>query len=239
MLGAIKIATLYRQYLRIFSPNHTPFTSSEVLAHTAVSKTDLLITYLRILCGEFVLLWHYHSRSALNRARMFAVTSSGKPLASDKEVGAFDDGLNVVEMKQTYPDDYTYANPRRSKYDSKQDGLQAIDTLPIHPALRYPSRASNYSRSNYSRSAYSRRNGSLRRVGSVSSYQSSLAKSIWGEEEAQRRICGLSRGSFVIVLVITTLLLGAGIIGGSVAGVLATRTASSSKNVEAAAMVST
>ncbi|KAJ9616675.1 hypothetical protein H2200_000394 [Cladophialophora chaetospira] len=48
----------------------------------------------------------------------------------------------------------------------------------------------------------------------------------WSEQKPKRRICGLSRKSFIIVIAVVTALVVAGIIGGSVGGVLASKSSS-------------
>ncbi|ETI20027.1 hypothetical protein G647_09042 [Cladophialophora carrionii CBS 160.54] len=64
-------------------------------------------------------------------------------------------------------------------------------------------------------------------------FASDKATPAWSEQNPKRRICGLSRKNFIIVIAVATALAVAAIIGGSVGGVLASRNSSGGSQADA------
>lgn len=124
--------------------------------------------------------------------------------------------------------------PTRSSYSDKQP-ISSIDHGPevVPQTQPYPD-AYAYANPNNTNNDSSRggaHGGGLEAVQEAA--PSELVKPAWSEENPRKkRICGLSRNNFIIVIAVATVLIAAAIIGGSVGGVLASKNSSGSAQAD-------
>ena len=109
-----------------------------------------------------------------------------------------------------------------SNFDHGKEAVTAGQPYPDAYAYANPKNTNNDSSKG---GAYG---GGLEAVDAL--FTNNEARPAWSEPKPKRRICGLSKRNFIIAIIVVTILAAAAIIAGSVGGVLANHSKSSSGN---------